>query len=109
MEIEAEIERLKRLVEATAETLGGASPRTLKESPFRRFGRQYNKLRDETARLLPNLLGLMPSRVPVGRKAESGDTYIDARYLEMHCYLVQLGELLTPAPGLCSPKERDSS
>lgn len=42
METEAEIERLRRLVEATAEALGGASPRTLKEAPFRRFGRQYN-------------------------------------------------------------------
>lgn len=98
MDVEAEIEQLRRIVEATAVAIGQASPRTLKEAPYRRFGRQYNKLRDEALRLLPHLLGLMPPRVPVGREAESGDTPIDARYLEVRAYLVMLGQLLTPAP-----------
>lgn len=73
MPTSAEIDLLQRLVESAAETLGSANPRLLKEAPFRRFARHYNKLRGEAVRLLPNMLGLMPPAVPVGRKAESGD------------------------------------
>jgi hypothetical protein len=42
--------------------------------------------------------GLMPPRVPVGRKIESGDAPIDARYVEVRAYYAMLGELLTPVP-----------
>lgn len=95
MDREAEIDRLRRMAETTAAVLGAASPRTLREPPFRRFGVQYNRIRDEALRLAPELAGLIPPRVPVGRKVESGDATIEARYLEVRAYLGQIGELLT--------------
>jgi len=95
MEADAEIERLRRVAEAVAKTLGETSPRAMREAPFRRFGVQYNRIRDEALRLAPHLAGLVPPRVPVGRKVEGGDAPIDCRYVEVRAYLVTLGELLT--------------
>lgn len=94
---EFELDRLRRVVEATAEAMGSASPRAMQQPPFRRFGLQYNRIRAEALRLIPQLAGLIPPRVPTGRKTADGDAPIDARYLEVRCYLVQLGVLLTPA------------
>ncbi|WP_165253425.1 hypothetical protein [Paludisphaera soli] len=75
-----------------------ASPRTAREAPFRRFGRQYNVIRGEAVRLLPGVR-MMPPRVPVGPKIESGDAPIESRYLEVRCYLAQLDALLSDDDG----------
>lgn len=94
MEIDAdEVRRLKRLIEATVEGMRHSSPRAMREAPFRRFGRQFNRIRDEAARLLPPTV-LMPPRVPVGRKTDGGDGLIECRYVELRCYYGQLGVLL---------------
>jgi hypothetical protein len=89
-----EARRLRRVVRATVEAMREASPRTSKESPFRRFGVQYNRIRDEARRLFPTC-PMMPPRVPVGRKVEDGDAPIEARYLEVRAYLAQLDALLS--------------
>lgn len=101
MASEFEMDRLRRVVLAVVDAMRATSPRTMRDAPFRRFGVQYNRFRGEAMRMLPDLAGLIPPRVPVGRKLESGDAPIEARYLELRCYLAAIGELLTPAPEAC--------
>ncbi len=90
--------RLRRVVRGTLDAMRQASPRALREAPFRRFGIQYNRIRDEAARLLPGA-ALMPPRVPVGRKVESGDAIVESRYLEIAAYLATLDALLSDGDG----------
>lgn len=84
---EIELDRLRRLVEASCDAMRGASPRAMRQEPGRGFLKQYDRIRSEALRLLPDLAGLMPPPA-------SGD----ARFLEVRVYLAQLGVLLTPAP-----------
>lgn len=91
---EIELDRLRRLVEASCDAMRGASPRAMKAPPSRAFGLQYNRIRGEAERLLPHLAGLIPPKVA----ARPEDDEEDARYLEVRVYLAQLGVLLTPAP-----------
>lgn len=91
-----DLDRLLRLVRDTADAMGSASPRAMRDPPFRRFAVQYNRVRAEAARLLPGST-LLPPRVPTGRKIEAGDAPVDARYLEVRAYYAQLRAIVEHA------------
>ena len=93
---EIELDRLRRVVEASCDAMRGASPRAMKTPPSRAFGGQYDRLLAEAARLLPHLAGLIPPKVAAPGEDDDAE---EARYLEVRVYLAQLGVLLTPAPG----------
>lgn len=90
---EVELERLRRLVEASADAMRGASPRAMRDEPGCGFLDQYDRIRAEALRLLPRLAGLIPPQASRGSEDED-----HARFLEVRVYLAQLGVLLTPAP-----------
>lgn len=97
-EPEIELDRLRRLVEASCDAMRGASPRAMRQEPGRGFLDRYDRIRVEAPRLLPHLVGLIPP--PASRGPEDDD---HARFLEVGVHLAQLGVLPTPAPEALRP------
>jgi|SRR5690554_2413020 len=80
-------------VKASDDALDKMTAKERRDVPTGTYGRAYNTLIDQVAKLHPELNELIPPKVEISQN-QFGHHVVIARYVEMHSYYKRLRELL---------------
>lgn len=90
------LDRLARIIRATAEAMARIPPRSLELSASTRFATQYNAIRAEALDMLP-WSSLVPPEIPGDDFEQVGGVPAEVRYVELRTYVAQLRAIVDHA------------